>query len=97
MFLRGLQSDGILDTMHVLLLHLQSCPPVERPLVAVLLLHFDLLVERRKYSIYPEEAVDAITVALGGSLSDKKIHLISPKISLLLDLRSQTGINSYTN
>lgn len=30
--------------------------------------------EPRKYSIYREEAVDAITVALGGSLSDKKIR-----------------------
>lgn len=33
-----------------------------------------LQVEPRKYSIYREEAVDAITEALNGSLTDEKIQ-----------------------
>ncbi|KAH7849018.1 hypothetical protein Vadar_011809 [Vaccinium darrowii] len=73
-FLSGLVSDGILDTMHVLLHYLHSSPTEERPLVAVLLLHLDLLVEPWKNSIYRAEAVDAIAVALDGSLSNKKIR-----------------------
>ncbi|KAA8528137.1 hypothetical protein F0562_035612 [Nyssa sinensis] len=75
LLLSGLQNEGIVNTMHVLLVHLQSSPPEQRPLVAVLLLQLDLLVEPRKYSIYREEAVDAITVALDGSLSDEKVRV----------------------
>lgn len=75
-FLSGLQNEneGIESTMHVLLVYLQSCPPPKRPLVAVLLLYLDVLVEPRKYSIYREEAVDAITEALDASLADEKIR-----------------------
>uniref|UniRef100_A0A5B6ZW80 RING-type E3 ubiquitin transferase n=1 Tax=Davidia involucrata TaxID=16924 RepID=A0A5B6ZW80_DAVIN len=74
LLLSGLQNEVIVNTMHVLLVYLQSSPPEQRPLVAVLLLHLDLLVEPRKYSIYREEAVDAISVALDGSLSDEKVR-----------------------
>ncbi|KAF5930143.1 hypothetical protein HYC85_031016 [Camellia sinensis] len=42
-FLSGFQNEGMLDTMHVLLVYLQSSLPEQRPLVAVLLLHLDLL------------------------------------------------------
>lgn len=37
-------------------------------------LWFNLQIEPKKYSIYREEAVDAITVALESSLSDEKIR-----------------------
>ncbi|GMP91982.1 hypothetical protein CsSME_00042416 [Camellia sinensis var. sinensis] len=71
-FLSGFQNEGMLDTMH------------QRPLVAVLLLHLDLLVEPRKYSIYREEAVDAITVALDGSLYNEKIRAKCCRALLIL-------------
>ncbi|KAA8549603.1 hypothetical protein F0562_001379 [Nyssa sinensis] len=74
LLLSGLWNEGIVNTMHVLLVYLQSSPPEQRPLVAVLLLQLDLLVEPQKYSIYREEAVDAISVALDGSLSDEKVR-----------------------
>ncbi|KAL7174625.1 hypothetical protein ACSBR2_033797 [Camellia fascicularis] len=83
-FLSGFQNEGILDTMHVLLVYLQSSLPEQRPLVAVLLLHLDLLVEPRKYSIYREEAVDAITVALDGSLYNEKIRAKCCRALLIL-------------
>jgi hypothetical protein len=44
LFLSGLQNEGIADTMYVLLVYLHSSPKEQRPLVAVLLLHLDLLV-----------------------------------------------------
>ncbi|PON48812.1 Coatomer beta subunit [Parasponia andersonii] len=75
-FLSALQNDheGIESTMHILLLYLQISPPAQRPLAAVLLLYLDLLVEPRKYSIYREDAVDAITEALDRSLTDEEIR-----------------------
>ncbi|CBI16457.3 unnamed protein product, partial [Vitis vinifera] len=74
LFLSSFQNEGIMSAMHVLLVYLQSSSPEQRPLVAVLLLHLDLLVEPRKYSIYREEAVDAIVVALEGSLTDENVR-----------------------
>ncbi|XP_048324017.2 putative E3 ubiquitin-protein ligase LIN-1 [Ziziphus jujuba] len=74
LFLSGLQNEGIENTMHILLVYLQGSPAAERPLVAALLLYLDLLVEPRKYSKYREEAVDAITEALDGSLADEKVR-----------------------
>lgn len=44
LFLSGLQDDEIVKTMHILLGYIQSSPPEQRPLVAVLLLHLELLV-----------------------------------------------------
>lgn len=44
LFLSGLQNEGIADTMYALLVYLHSSPKEQRPLVAVLLLHLDLLV-----------------------------------------------------
>ncbi|KAD7479749.1 hypothetical protein E3N88_02885 [Mikania micrantha] len=73
-FLSGLQKESIVSSMHILLLFLQSCSPEQKPLVAVLLLHLDLLVDQQKYSIYREEAVDTITSALDISLFDEKVR-----------------------
>lgn len=73
-FLGNLLNEEMVNAMHVLLLYLQSAPDVEKPLVALLLLHFDLLAEPRKYSIYREEAVDAISLALDLSLNDENVQ-----------------------
>ncbi|XP_048140490.1 putative E3 ubiquitin-protein ligase LIN-1 [Rhodamnia argentea] len=73
-FLGNLPNEEMVNTMHVLLLYLQSAPDDAKPLVAILLLHFDLLVEPRKYSIYREEAVDAISLALDLSLNDENVR-----------------------
>ncbi|URD84690.1 Zinc-finger of the MIZ type in Nse subunit [Musa troglodytarum] len=43
-FLSGLLKETITNTMHALLVHLHSLPAQEKALVAVLLLHFDLMV-----------------------------------------------------
>ncbi|XP_040991013.1 putative E3 ubiquitin-protein ligase LIN [Juglans microcarpa x Juglans regia] len=74
LFVRGLLNEGIVNMMPVLLEYLQSSPKDHRPLAAVLLLHLDLLVEPKKYSIYREKAIDAITVALEDSLVDEKVQ-----------------------
>ncbi|KAM2691327.1 hypothetical protein EV2_005741 [Malus domestica] len=74
-FLSGLQIEGMVDTMDVLLACLQSSPANHRPLVAVLLLHVDLLVERKLSTpLHREEAVDAITEALECSLTDENVQ-----------------------
>ncbi|XXG39226.1 hypothetical protein AAC387_Pa01g0243 [Persea americana] len=72
--LSSFHNDGIMDTLHVLLVYLQSCPLEQRPVVAVLLLHFDLMAEPRKYSVYREEAVDAIIIALECSATNEKVR-----------------------
>ncbi|XP_016652092.1 PREDICTED: putative E3 ubiquitin-protein ligase LIN-1 [Prunus mume] len=73
-FLSGLQNEGI------------SSPANHRPLVAVLLLHVDLLVEvePQKYGMHREEAVDAITEALDCSLTDANVRENCCKALLIL-------------
>ncbi|XP_044507006.1 putative E3 ubiquitin-protein ligase LIN isoform X2 [Mangifera indica] len=107
--LSGLQNEEIVKSMHVLLVFLQSSPPEQRPLVSVLLLHLDLLVEPRKYSIYREAAVDAITMALDGSLTDDSVQekcfrallILGGRLSLSGELVTeswilkQAGFNEY--
>ncbi|KAL5707675.1 hypothetical protein ACHQM5_018547 [Ranunculus cassubicifolius] len=83
-FLSSMQKEGLMNTMHVLLVYLQISPSDQRPLIAILLLHFDLLVEPRKYSIYREEAVDSLTVALESSITDEKVRAQCCKALLIL-------------
>ncbi|CAK7339196.1 unnamed protein product [Dovyalis caffra] len=83
-FVSGLPSEKIANAMDILLLHLQSSPAEERPLVAVLILQLDLLVEPQKYSIYRKEAVDAIAVALESSLTDEKVREKSCRALIIL-------------
>ncbi|KAF5203839.1 Transducin/WD40 repeat-like superfamily protein [Thalictrum thalictroides] len=83
-FLSSMQKEGLMNTMHVLLVYLQSSPPDQRPLIAILLLHFDLLVEPRKYSIYREEAVDSITLAMECSITDEKVRAQCCRALLIL-------------
>ncbi|KAJ0968858.1 hypothetical protein J5N97_021735 [Dioscorea zingiberensis] len=83
-FMSSLITEAIVDTMHVLLLYLQTSHPEERALVSVVLLHLDLMVEPRRYSIYREEAVDGIIVSLERSLYDRKLIENSSKALLML-------------
>ncbi|XP_042755317.1 putative E3 ubiquitin-protein ligase LIN isoform X1 [Lactuca sativa] len=84
-FLNGLHKEGIVSSMHILLLFLQSCSPEQKPLVAVLLLHMDLMVDQQqKYSIYREEAVDTISSAMDASLSNEKVQEACCKALLIL-------------
>ncbi|KAJ7957435.1 RING-type E3 ubiquitin transferase [Quillaja saponaria] len=84
-FLSGLQNESVVNLVNALLLFLRSSQPQLKALVAVLLLHFDLLVEHNKYSIYREEAVDAITVALDASLTDENIRKNCCRALLILE------------
>ncbi|XP_065861720.1 putative E3 ubiquitin-protein ligase LIN-1 isoform X2 [Euphorbia lathyris] len=83
-FLSGLQDEEIMNAKHILLIYLQTSPPEQMPWVASLLLHLDLLVEPQKYSIYREEAVDAIAMALNVSLTDEKVQESSCRVLLAL-------------
>ncbi|KAK8466108.1 hypothetical protein PHAVU_008G002200 [Phaseolus vulgaris] len=71
-FISGLAGEKVFNIMHILLLYLKNSSPFEKPLIAVLLLHFDLLVEPQKFSAYREVAVNAIAEALDGSLNNEK-------------------------
>ncbi|KAI4334674.1 hypothetical protein L6164_013391 [Bauhinia variegata] len=73
-FLSGMMGEDVFNTMHFLLIYLEKSPPHQKPLIAVLLLHFDQLVELEKYSIYREQAVNAIAMALDASLHDEKVQ-----------------------
>ncbi|EEF34256.1 hypothetical protein RCOM_0146510 [Ricinus communis] len=57
-------NEELMNAMHILLMYLQNSPPEQRPWVAV---------EHHKFSIYREEAVDAIVMALESSLTDEKV------------------------
>ncbi|KAL2329448.1 hypothetical protein Fmac_017029 [Flemingia macrophylla] len=71
-FISGLAGEEVFNIMHILLVYLKNSSPFEKPLIAVLLLHFDLLFEPQKCSIYREVAVNAIAEALDASLNDDK-------------------------
>ncbi|XP_008451115.2 putative E3 ubiquitin-protein ligase LIN isoform X2 [Cucumis melo] len=74
LFLSRLLKEDSEDTLQAILVYLRSSPPVQRPLVAVLLLHFNLVVESLQQSMYMEEALDAIIKALDASLTNQKIR-----------------------
>ncbi|KAL2487861.1 putative E3 ubiquitin-protein ligase [Forsythia ovata] len=70
----GLQDEEIINAMDNLLIYIRTCALEERAVVAVLILHFDLLTKPHKSSIYRQEAVDALTAALESGLSDEKVQ-----------------------
>ncbi|CAN6729296.1 unnamed protein product [Malus baccata var. baccata] len=59
-----IKDEGLLSTMHTLLIYLQTAPQDQCPTVAGLLLQLDLLAEPRKMSIYREEAIDMLISCL---------------------------------
>ncbi|PWA86759.1 zinc finger, RING/FYVE/PHD-type, Armadillo-type fold protein [Artemisia annua] len=83
-FVNGVHKESILSSMHVLLVYLQSCSPAQRPLVAVLLLHLDLMVDQQKYNTYREQAVDTTSLALDSSLLDEKVRVSCCRALLIL-------------
>eukprot|EP00268_Persea_americana_P058833 TRINITY_DN715_c0_g1_i4.p1 TRINITY_DN715_c0_g1~~TRINITY_DN715_c0_g1_i4.p1 ORF type:complete len:1013 (+),score=135.46 TRINITY_DN715_c0_g1_i4:149-3187(+) len=91
-FLNGLKNEGCLNTMHILLAYLQRAPLDQRPLVAAILLHLDLLGDSSQCSIYREEAVEAIISALECDSHNQTVQEQSTRALLLLGGRfSYTG------
>ncbi|KAL1165259.1 hypothetical protein V6Z11_A06G119900 [Gossypium hirsutum] len=84
LLLSEFQSEEIMNIMHALHDHLLNSPPIQRPLGATLLLNIDLLVDPRKYGLYRQEAVDAITEALDSSLIDGEVGEKCCKVLLML-------------
>ncbi|GLJ39830.1 hypothetical protein SUGI_0814240 [Cryptomeria japonica] len=82
-FLSELQKEGLLNTMHVLLVYLQTASLEQQPMAATLLLQLELLVQPRRYSVYREEALEAIIAALHCG-TDKKAQLQAAKALLIL-------------
>ncbi|KAK8695390.1 hypothetical protein V6N13_000554 [Hibiscus sabdariffa] len=74
LLLSDLQNEEITNVMHAIHDYLQNSPPVQKPLVATLLLSIDLLVDPKKYGLYRQQAVDAITEALDSSLIDEEVQ-----------------------
>ncbi|KAH9315850.1 hypothetical protein KI387_024477, partial [Taxus chinensis] len=82
-FLCELQKEGLLNTMHVLLVFLQTSSLEQQPMAAALLLQLELLVQPQRYSVYREEALDAIITALHCEM-DKKAQLQAAKALTIL-------------
>lgn len=84
-FLSELQNGwNGLNTMQMFLIYLQKASPEERPLVAAILLQLDLLVDPMRYSIYREEAVDAIVEALDCQKLSKEVQEQSTRALVML-------------
>ncbi|KAG6550963.1 hypothetical protein Mapa_007578 [Marchantia paleacea] len=65
--LHAVKKEGLLSSMHVLLVHLQMAPIEQKPVAAGLLLQLDLLEEPRKRSMFREEAVESLVEALNNT------------------------------
>ncbi|XP_031122502.1 uncharacterized protein LOC116025420, partial [Ipomoea triloba] len=83
-FLSGLQSDDIANIMILLSTYLQSSHCEQKPLVAVLLLHFHLLTDTQCSDVCIDEVIDAITVALESSFLDERLIEMCCKALLIL-------------
>uniref|UniRef100_M8AYX3 E3 ubiquitin-protein ligase LIN n=1 Tax=Aegilops tauschii TaxID=37682 RepID=M8AYX3_AEGTA len=83
-FLKELKSGGCLNTMQILLVYLQQAPPVQHPLAAVMLLQLDLLGDPLQYSVYRQEAIDAMMAALEHSSESVKVQEQCARALLLL-------------
>lgn len=84
-FLSGLITGwGCLNTMHILLLYLQIARPEERPIVAVILLQLDLMGDPLEYSVYREEAIDAMVKALDCQVFNGIVQERSARALLIL-------------
>ncbi|XP_006648350.3 putative E3 ubiquitin-protein ligase LIN-1 [Oryza brachyantha] len=83
-FLKELKNGGCLNTMHILLVYLQQAPISQHPLAAVMLLQLDLLGDSSQYSVYREEAIDAMVAALERSSHSRKLQEQCARALLLL-------------
>ncbi|VAH51830.1 hypothetical protein VPH35_031313 [Triticum aestivum] len=89
LFIRGLCTVSLTETMDVLLQHLRSSPVEERALVAVLLLYFDRTLsldepDRINSSVYREEAAKTLTESLRRCLIDENVVPNTRKALLML-------------
>ncbi|KAL4295424.1 hypothetical protein GQ457_12G025720 [Hibiscus cannabinus] len=96
LLLSDLQNEEIMNIMHAIHDYLQNSPPVQRPLVATLLLNIDLLVDPKKYGLYREQAVDTITEALDSSLINEEIREKCCRALLILGGRFSLSGNLVT-
>ncbi|RLN08663.1 hypothetical protein C2845_PM11G15430 [Panicum miliaceum] len=83
-FLKELKNSGCLNTMHILLVYLQQASLVQHPLPAVLLLQLDLLGDPLQYSVYREEAIDAMIAVLEHSSQSRKVQEQCARALLIL-------------
>ncbi|KZV56443.1 hypothetical protein F511_08341 [Dorcoceras hygrometricum] len=83
-FLEGVNDEELADMMDDLLIYLKNCTLEESPVVAVLLLHLNLLCRPQMSSVYRQEAIDALTVALGQSLTNEKVQKTCVRALLVL-------------
>ncbi|KAJ3679298.1 hypothetical protein LUZ60_017309 [Juncus effusus] len=83
-FLKELKQEGSLNTMHILLVYLQQAPFAQRPLAASILLLLDLLGDPSQYSVYREEAIEALISSLEHNSNNKKMQENCTKALLLL-------------
>ncbi|KAK8601937.1 hypothetical protein V6N12_051759 [Hibiscus sabdariffa] len=96
LLLSDLRNEEIMNIMHAIHDYLQNSPPVQRPLVATLLLNIDLLVDPKKYGLYREQAVDTITEALDSSLINEEIREKCCRALLILGGRFSLSGNLVT-
>ncbi|KAK3152228.1 hypothetical protein QOZ80_2BG0156120 [Eleusine coracana subsp. coracana] len=83
-FLKELKDGGSLNTMHILLVYLQQAPIVQHPLAAAMLLQLDLLGDPLQYSVYREEAIEAMIVALEHRSQSRKVQEQCARALLIL-------------
>uniref|UniRef100_A0A0D9YMU7 Armadillo repeat-containing domain-containing protein n=1 Tax=Oryza glumipatula TaxID=40148 RepID=A0A0D9YMU7_9ORYZ len=83
-FLKELKNGGCLNTMHILLVYLQQAPIAQHPLAAVMLLQLVLLGDSSQYSVYREEAIDAMVAALEHGSHSRKLQEQCARALLLL-------------
>ncbi|XP_041028958.1 putative E3 ubiquitin-protein ligase LIN-1 isoform X2 [Juglans microcarpa x Juglans regia] len=84
-FLCGLKEAWSgMNAMNILLAYLKRAPPEEYPLVAAMLLQLHLLGDTMKYSVYREEAVEAVITSLDCRLCNNKVQEQSARALLML-------------
>ncbi|XP_062218293.1 putative E3 ubiquitin-protein ligase LIN-1 [Phragmites australis] len=83
-FLKELKNSGCLNTMHILLVYLQQAPLVQNPLAASMLLQLDLLGDPSQYSVYREEAIEAMIAALEHGSQSRKVQEQCARALLIL-------------
>ncbi|KAF5472883.1 hypothetical protein F2P56_009551 [Juglans regia] len=84
-FLCGLKEAWSgMNTMNILLAYLKRAPPEEYPLAAAILLQLHLLGDTTKYSVYREEAVEAVITSLDCRLCNNKVQEQSARALLML-------------
>lgn len=84
LLLHGLRTESIMEAMDVVLEHLRNLPAEEQAPVAVLLLHFDALVEQGRSTAHREEAAKFITHSLRRCMSEDSVVANTRKALLLL-------------